>query len=103
MGMYAISKSDKKIKYYTCLLQKVLLHKFPEEAKMQSAWIAACDTNNINVKTSHICEKHFSEKSYKHDLVNELLGRPLRKLLKWDAIPTIKVPFVITAMKVAFS
>ena len=33
------------------------------------------------------------------DLVYELLGRPLRKLLKWDAVPTIDVPFVVTAIK----
>ena len=66
---------------------------------MQSAWVAACDVNNINIKTSFICEKHFTEDSYKQDLVNELLDRPVQKLLKWDAIPTINVPFVVTAIK----
>ena len=66
---------------------------------MQSAWVAACDVNNINIKSSFICEKHFTEDSYKQDLVNELLDRPVQKLLKWDAIPTINVPFVVTAIK----
>ena len=66
---------------------------------MQSAWVAACDVNNINIKSSFICEKHFTEDSYKQDLVNELLDRPVQKLLKWDAVPTINVPFVVTAIK----
>ena len=66
---------------------------------MQSAWVAACDVNNLNIKSSFICEKHFTEDSYKQDLVNELLDRPVQKLLKWDAIPTINVPFVVTAIK----
>ena len=84
----------------TCSSPKnVIFHKFPEDASMQSAWVAACDVDNINVKTSFVCEKHFVENSYKHDLVNELLGRPLRKLLRWDAVPTINVPFVVTAIK----
>jgi hypothetical protein len=97
-----IFKNDDKVEAKKCAVptcsspENVIFHKFPEDAKMQSAWIAACDVNNINVKTSFICEKHFVEKSYKHDLVNELLGRPLRRLLRWDAVPTINVPFVVT-------
>ena len=95
-------KNDDKVEAKKCAVstcsspENVMFHKFPEDAKMQSAWIAACDLDNINVKTSFICEKHFVEKSYKHDLVNELLGRPLRRLLRWDAVPTINVPFVVT-------
>ena len=27
--------------------ENVIFHKFPEDAKMQSAWIAACDVDNI--------------------------------------------------------
>lgn len=98
-------KNDDKVETEKCAVstcsspENVIFHKFPEDAKMQSAWIAACDVDNINVKTSFICEKHFVEKSYKHDLVNELLGRPLRRLLRWDAVPTINVPFVVTSIK----
>jgi len=77
----------------------VVYHRFPQDARMQSAWVAACDVNNINIKSSFICEKHFTEDSYKQDLVNELLDRPVQKLLKWDAVPTINVPFVVTAIK----
>jgi len=83
----------------SCKSPGVVFHRFPQDARMQSAWVAACDVNNINIKSSFICEKHFTEDSYKQDLVNELLDRPVQKLLKWDAVPTINVPFVVTAIK----
>ena len=36
-----------------------------------------------------ICELHFVQDCFMRDLESELMGRPLRKRLKPDAIPTI--------------
>lgn len=68
----------------------VLYHRFPTDLDQQKLWVNACRRKDyINPKTATICERHFTPESYQRDLKNELLGLPLKKRLKKDAVPTL--------------
>ena len=45
-----------------------------------------------NLSPYRICETHFTLDSYECDKVNKMLGRPIRKILKKSAIPTLNLP-----------
>lgn len=49
---------------------------------------------------ARVCSAHFSPKCYRRDLQHELLGLPLRKKLKPDAVPDINLPSQILTVRV---
>ena len=54
-------------------------------------WVEAA--NRLDLPSNpRFCHHHFDENSYERDLQNELLGKPLRRLLKKDALPTLHLP-----------
>ena len=66
---------------------------FPKDPKLQEKWISACKTepNSINVKTAKVCLRHFTQDCFERDLKNELLGLPVKKILKHDAFPSLNL------------
>ncbi|XP_056647325.1 uncharacterized protein LOC130451987 [Diorhabda sublineata] len=72
-----------------------IFHRFPKakdlvSQTMRKEWILRCKREDkFNPDTSYICSVHFTEKDYERDLQNELLGLPLRKILKKTAVPTL--------------
>jgi hypothetical protein len=67
-------------------------HRFPKNQELIKKWIVACKRQDkINPKTASICSEHFLPSDYDRDLQNELLGLPIKKLLKKDAIPTVNL------------
>ncbi|XP_035212976.1 uncharacterized protein LOC118186912 isoform X2 [Stegodyphus dumicola] len=73
----------------------VCYHRFPKNKKIVDHWIAACKREDeFKIENATICSIHFKDEDYQRDLRNELLGIPLRKFLKEDAIPTINLPNV---------
>nr|XP_040576569.1 uncharacterized protein LOC121125436 [Lepeophtheirus salmonis]XP_040576570.1 uncharacterized protein LOC121125436 [Lepeophtheirus salmonis] len=66
----------------------VVYHDFPKDCLRRKIWERACHRKGRLGKTPRICENHFEENNYERDLRNELLGLPLRRKLKSDAIPT---------------
>ncbi|CAG9769615.1 unnamed protein product [Ceutorhynchus assimilis] len=75
--------------------RKYSMHRFPKEKDLASKsirneWILRCKRKDkLNPDTSYICSAHFTENDYERDLQNELLGRPLKRVLKKTAIPRL--------------
>lgn len=70
-----------------------MYHRFPKNVSVQRSWISRCKReDNINVDSARICSDHFLADDYVRDLKNELLGLPVRKRLKPDAVPSQKIP-----------
>lgn len=74
----------------------ILFHRFPKPVDtvskaIRSDWINKCnrDDEKFNPNNSRICSIHFKDIDYKRDLQNELLGLPIKKLLKKTAVPTL--------------
>lgn len=71
----------------------IIYHIFPTSPTRIQKWSQACGRNKqIRVNFARICSAHFSPKCYSRDLQHELLGLPLRKKLKPDAVPDINLP-----------
>jgi len=65
-------------------------HSFPKNSySIQQIWMKACNRDFHSIKNAKICSRHFTPESYERDLRNELLGIPVRKKLKHDAVPTL--------------
>ena len=63
-----------------------------EQKELWAKWIEACNKKTpVNPLTSMICSNHFDKDAYERDLRNELLGLPLRKILKATALPTLQL------------
>ena len=70
----------------------IVYHRFPKNQDLIKKWIVACKREDkINPKTASICSEHFLPSDYHRDLQNELLGLPIRKILKKEAIPTVNL------------
>ncbi|KAG5876481.1 hypothetical protein JTB14_011091 [Gonioctena quinquepunctata] len=55
-------------------------------------WKLRCRrADKFNVETSSICADHFTSNDYERDLKSELLGLPLKKILKKNAVPTVNL------------
>ncbi|TRY74091.1 hypothetical protein TCAL_02586 [Tigriopus californicus] len=68
----------------------VRYHRFPTDSSQSKLWVDACNrADHVNPKTAAICERHFTSESYQRDMRNELLGLPVRKRLKKEAVPTL--------------
>lgn len=71
---------------------KLTVHRFPKDKNMQELWLAAIHrTDVMNLDHNRVCSQHFGESDYERDLCNEMLGLPIRKILKRGAIPTKNV------------
>lgn len=67
----------------------IIYHVFPKDEVISKQWIVKCKRQDkINTKFASICSSHFLPSDYERDLKNELLGLPLKKTLKPDAIPS---------------
>lgn len=56
-------------------------------------WVVKCKrADKINTEHARVCSIHFREEDFERDLKNELLGLPLRRILRKDAIPSINLP-----------
>ena len=63
------------------------------DVKLQ--WAKACKRNDVDLTKCDrflICSNHFSSAQYERDMRNELLGLPIRKILKKDAVPDRNLP-----------
>ncbi|KAL3275702.1 hypothetical protein HHI36_020452 [Cryptolaemus montrouzieri] len=73
----------------------ITFHSFPKSKDkvsemVRNEWINRCNKNTVfNPDKSRICSMHFTKEDYERDLKNELLGLPIRKLLKKTAIPSV--------------
>ena len=68
-------------------------HRFPKDETLRSVWINyCCLKDHISVTSSRICSAHFEESSFVRDLQYELLGKPPRRILIEDAVPTKRLP-----------
>jgi hypothetical protein len=78
------SKSDSYI-------DLISYHRFPKDENRRIEWINRCGVNND--KYERICSAHFDERCFVRDLQKQLLGKPLRRMLKDDALPTKHLPY----------
>lgn len=63
---------------------------FPKDQMLKNEWAACCRREgHWNPSSSRICGDHFAEDDFERDLANELLGLPIRKFLKKDAVPSL--------------
>lgn len=73
---------------------KVIYHMFPADPEIARKWVLASGHAEDIVPPfyTRICSDHFSVDCYQRDLQHELLGLPLRKKLKVNAVPNEKLP-----------
>ncbi|XP_060536159.1 THAP domain-containing protein 1-like [Cylas formicarius] len=70
----------------------VTFHSFPKSVVTCKKWVQLCNRNDkFNIAYSRICSEHFLDVDFKRDLRNELLGLPIKKRLKQDAVPSQKL------------
>ncbi|XP_057303860.1 THAP domain-containing protein 11-like [Hydractinia symbiolongicarpus] len=62
--------------------------RFPSNITLKKKWLANIKRENPP-KEAKICHQHFENSCFTRDLQNELLNKPLRRLLKDDAVPTL--------------
>lgn len=72
----------------------VIYHVFPNCKKLAAQWMALCgkESQGQAPKYARVCSNHFSPDCYQRDLQHELLGLPIRKKLKSDAVPDLHLP-----------
>lgn len=80
----------------------VIYHTFPASPTRARKWVEVCGGGKEQHRPNfaRICSAHFSPKCYRRDLQHELLGLPLRKKLKPDAVPDINLPSQTSAVRV---
>lgn len=73
---------------------RIIYHMFPSSSVLAVRWTEACRGRRGQRPPPHtrVCSNHFSAECYQRDLQHELLGLPLRKKLKPDAVPNINLP-----------
>jgi len=73
-------------------------HRFPtRNPTLTKTWLHFCRRKDaVNVHNARICSNHFQHSDYERDMEHELLGLPLRKKLKPDAVPCIFSPTLST-------
>lgn len=64
-------------------------HLFPRDPVLRNIWVEACHRkDNFNPERSIVCSNHFLPSDYEHHLMNELLQKQSKKILKKGAVPT---------------
>lgn len=79
----------------------VMYHIFPTKPDLAEKWSVLCG-HKKDFKAppyARVCSDHFSPSCYQRDLQHELLGLPLRKKLKADAIPNKNLAHEINTEK----
>ncbi|XP_031333557.1 uncharacterized protein LOC116163654 [Photinus pyralis] len=87
-NVITVKKLGKDIKFYAFPKGKNLVTN-----TIRLEWINRCKRDDkFNPNTHYICSVHFNKLSYERDMQNELLGLPLRRILKSTAVPTLHLP-----------
>lgn len=73
---------------------QVMYHTFPTKPELTTKWSVLCGYKKDFKPPPYarVCSDHFTPGCYQRDLQHELLGLPLRKKLKADAIPRKNLP-----------
>lgn len=72
---------------------KIIYHMLPASPSLAMKWAKASGKKDvIPPPYARVCSDHFSPGCYQRDLQHELLGLPLRKKLKTDAVPDRNLP-----------
>ena len=76
-------------------------HQVPKNAteEQKSHWAKVCPEPG-NGSTVRICSKHFLPSDFERDLRNEMLGLPLRHILKPGAYPRLPNEQIVPVQKV---
>ncbi len=71
----------------------ICYHRFPKDPHIRKIWLARCQRKdlNFNPDNAHICSLHFLPEDYKRDLEHELLGKPIRRRLNQEAMPSVNI------------
>lgn len=72
----------------------IIYHMFPQSRTLALKWAEVCGGKKgcLPPTYTRVCSQHFSTGCYQRDLQHELLGLPLRRRLKSDAIPDMGLP-----------
>ena len=70
----------------------VSFHMFPKDESMRQLWLQLCRRGDTVAKTARVCARHFDEGSYHKNLKAELLGRPYKRMLRSEAVPSLHLP-----------
>lgn len=72
----------------------VMYHIFPSKSELAAKWSVLCGYKKDFKAPAYarVCSEHFTPNCYQRDLQHELLGLPLRKKLKVDAVPNRNLP-----------
>ncbi|XP_030752894.1 putative leucine-rich repeat-containing protein DDB_G0290503 isoform X2 [Sitophilus oryzae] len=72
---------------------KIIYHMMPLDPALAAKWAKLCGRPEVKRSSyARVCSDHFSPKCYQRDLQHELLGLPLRRKLKPDAVPDTNLP-----------
>ena len=89
-------KSYQKNRSKTCAIPScdspngISYHRFPLDKNLQKIWKEACQKQcPFNAKNAYICRRHFKNDCFIRDKQNEVLGLPLRTIMKKGSIPTL--------------
>lgn len=86
--------------YYGKTRGNVIYHMMPNSLRLRNKWIELCRGKSANCTTyARVCSEHFSSLCYRRDLQHELLGLPLRRKLKNDAVPDSNLPTFVRRKK----
>nr|CAH7712564.1 unnamed protein product [Callosobruchus chinensis] len=70
---------------------KVIYHMLPSAPGIAAKWSHLCGDKMLP-PYARVCSDHFTPDCYQRDLQHELLGLPLRKKLKPNAVPNLSLP-----------
>lgn len=75
--------------------RNVIYHSFPKNKSVRDVWIQKCKRDGKwNPGACHVCSAHFTQEDYERDLKGELLKIPLKKQLKFGAVPSVNLPSI---------
>ncbi|KAJ8971271.1 hypothetical protein NQ317_001173 [Molorchus minor] len=93
-AIYGCNNSRVVTKITDC---NIVYHSFPKGKDFVSStilrrWVNYCKRGDkFNSNTATICSIHFTQNDYERDIQNELLGLPLRRVLKKTAVPILNL------------
>ncbi|XP_058065529.1 uncharacterized protein LOC131215160 [Anopheles bellator] len=91
MKCIVCSNDSRKTNSETSDQHRVSYHKFPVPGEHFDGWLKFCGIEQHQHKQRHyICSNHFTEHCFEVRLYTELTGSSKRRILKKDAVPTIR-------------